>query len=150
MNNLFKNVAIWLIIALVLMAVFNQFSAKQVASNQMEYSQFIDEVKQGHVTKVTIEGHVLKGVRSDGKRFTTYAPSDPWMVSDLLKNGVTVEAKPDEEPSFLMSIFVSWFPMLLLIGVWVFSCARCRVAARAGHFPSVRARRACWTKPLTR
>ncbi len=134
MNNLFKNIAIWLIIALVLMTVFNQFSAKQVASNQMEYSQFIDEVKQGHVAKVTIEGHILKGVKSDGKRFTTYAPSDPWMVSDLLKNGVSVEAKPDEEPSFLMNIFVSWFPMLLLIGVWVFFMRQMQGGGKGGAF----------------
>ena len=93
MNN-FKSIAIWMVVALVLMTVFNQFGARQAAQSPLEYSQFIDEVKQGKVAKVTIEGHILKGVHSDGKRFTTYAPSDPWMVSDLLKNGVVVEAKP--------------------------------------------------------
>ena len=65
----------------------------------MEYSQFIEEVKQGNVAKVTIEGRVLKGVKTTGERFTTYSPSDPWLVSDLLKNGVIIEAKPEEEPS---------------------------------------------------
>ena len=71
MNNLIKNVAIWLVIALVLMTVFNQFSARQAGQKPMEYSQFIEEVKQGNVAKVTIEGRVLKGVKRNGDRFTT-------------------------------------------------------------------------------
>ncbi len=124
MNNLIKNMVIWLVIALVLMTVFNQFSTRQTTQMKMEYSQFIDEVKQGRIDKVTIEGRTLKGTKADGRRFTTYTPSDPWMVSDLLKAGVVIEAKPEEEPSLLMNIFVSWFPMLLLIGVWIFFMRR--------------------------
>ncbi len=120
MNNLIKNMAIWLVIALVLMTVFNQFSVRQPAQVPMEYSQFIAELNQGRIAKVVIDGRTLRGTKSDGRRFTTYAPSDPWMVSDLLKSGVIIEAKPEEEPSMLMSIFISWFPMLLLIAVWIF------------------------------
>ncbi|MGH8717205.1 MAG: ATP-dependent metallopeptidase FtsH/Yme1/Tma family protein, partial [Burkholderiales bacterium] len=134
MNNLVKNLVIWLVIALVLMSVFNQFSARQSVQAPMEYSQFIDEVKQGHIAKVTIEGRTLKGVKTDGKRFITYSPSDPWLVSDLLKNGVIIEAKPDEEPSLLVNIFVSWFPMLLLIGVWVFFMRQMQGGGRGGAF----------------
>ncbi len=134
MNNLFKNVAIWLVIALILMTVFNQFGTRQTTQAQVDYSQFIEEVRQGQVAKVTIEGHVLKGVRADGRRFTTYAPSDPWLVSDLLKNGVVVEAKPEEQPSMLMSIFISWFPMLLLIGVWIFFMRQMQGGGRGGAF----------------
>ena len=134
MNNIVKNIAIWLIVALVLMTVFNQFGAKNVADGQVVYSQFIDQVKQGQVAKVTIDGRVLRGVTSEGKKFNTYAPSDPWLVSDLLKNNVTVEAKPDEEPSLLMNIFVSWFPMLLLIGVWVFFMRQMQGGGRGGAF----------------
>jgi cell division protease FtsH len=134
LNNLFKNVAIWLVIALILMTVFNQFGARQPTQAQVDYSQFIEEVRQGQVAKVTIEGHVLKGVRADGRRFTTYAPSDPWLVSDLLKNGVVVEAKPEEQPSMLMSIFISWFPMLLLIGVWIFFMRQMQGGGRGGAF----------------
>jgi cell division protease FtsH len=126
--------AVWLVIALVLMTVFNQFSARQSVQAPMEYSQFIDEVKQGHIAKVTIEGRTLKGVKTDGKRFVTYSPSDPWLVSDLLKNGVIIEAKPDEEPSLLVNIFVSWFPMLLLIGVWVFFMRQMQGGGRGGAF----------------
>ncbi len=134
MNNLIKNVAIWLVIALVLMTVFNQFSARQQQNTSMEYSQFIEEVKQGNVAKVTIEGRVLKGVKSNGAKFTTYSPSDPWLVSDLLKAGVIIEAKPEEEPSLLMNIFVSWFPMLLLIGVWIFFMRQMQGGGRGGAF----------------
>jgi cell division protease FtsH len=134
LNNLIKNVAIWLVIALVLMTVFNQFSARQQQNTSMEYSQFIEEVKQGNVAKVTIEGRVLKGVKSNGAKFTTYSPSDPWLVSDLLKAGVIIEAKPEEEPSLLMNIFVSWFPMLLLIGVWIFFMRQMQGGGRGGAF----------------
>src|SRR5574340_823464 len=124
--------AIWLVIALVLMTVFNQFSTRQSAQAPMEYSQFIEEVKQGRIAKVTIEGRTIKGTKSDGRRFTTYTPSDPWMVSDLLKAGVIIDAKPEEEPSLLMNIFVSWFPMLLLIGVWIFFMRQMQGGGRGG------------------
>jgi len=133
LNNLIKNMAIWLVIALVLMTVFNQFSTRPTTTQStMEYSQFIDEVKQGRIDKVTIEGRTLKGTKADGRRFTTYTPADPWMVSDLLKAGVIVDAKPEEEPSLLMNIFVSWFPMLLLIGVWIFFMRQMQGGGRGG------------------
>ena len=131
---MFKNLAIWMVIGLVLMTVFNQFSTRQVAQNSIEYSQFLDEVKQGHITKVLIEGRTLKGTTTEGKRITSYSPPDLWMVSDLLKNGVKIEAKPEEEPSFLMNIFVSWFPMLLLIGVWVFFMRQMQGGGKGGAF----------------
>jgi cell division protease FtsH len=83
---------------------------------------------------VVIEGRVLKATTTDGRKLTSYAPPDLWMVSDLLKNGVTIEAKPEEEQSFLMSIFVSWFPMLLLIGVWIFFMRQMQGGGRGGAF----------------
>lgn len=132
MNNLVKNIVIWLVIALVLMTVFNQFSTRQTAQAPMEYSQFIEEVKSGRIAKVTIEGRTIKGTKADGRRFTTYTPSDPWMVSDLLKAGVIIDAKPEEEPSLLMNIFVSWFPMLLLVGVWIFFMRQMQGGGRSG------------------
>ncbi|MFZ4539098.1 ATP-dependent zinc metalloprotease FtsH [Propionivibrio sp.] len=134
MNNMFKNMAVWLVIGLVLMTVFNQFNTRQVAQASMEYSQFMEEVSRGSITKVVIEGRVLKATTSDGRKLTSYAPPDLWMVSDLLKHGVKVEAKPEEEQSFLMSIFVSWFPMLLLIGVWVFFMRQMQGGGRGGAF----------------
>ena len=134
MNNTFKNLAIWLVIGLVLMTVFNQFNTRQVAQGSIEYSQFIEEVKQGRINKVVMEGRTLKATTSEGKRITSYAPPDLWLVSDLLKNGVKIEAKPEEEQSFLMSLFVSWFPMLLLIGVWVFFMRQMQGGGKGGAF----------------
>ena len=133
-NNMFKNLAIWMVIGLVLMTIFNQFNNRQAPQTAMEYSQFIDEVKEGRIAKVVIEGRILKATTTEGKKITTYAPPDLWLVSDLLKNGVKIEAKPEEEPSFLMNIFVSWFPMLLLIGVWVFFMKQMQGGGKGGAF----------------
>ncbi len=134
MNNMFKNLAIWLVIGLVLMTVFNQFNNRQVATGAVEYSQFIEEVKAGRISKVVMEGRTLKATTTEGKRVTSYAPPDLWLVSDLLKSGVKVEARPEEEPSFLMNLFVSWFPMLLLIGVWVFFMRQMQGGGKGGAF----------------
>ena len=134
MNNMLKNLVIWLVIGLVLMTVFNQFNARQSVQAPMEYSQFLDEVRAGRISKVTIEGRQLKATTTEGKRVTSYSPGDIWMVSDLLKYGVKVEAKPEEEPSLLMNIFVSWFPMLLLIGVWIFFMRQMQGGGRGGAF----------------
>jgi cell division protease FtsH len=134
LNNLFKNLAIWMVIGIVLMTVFNQFNSRQAAQATMEYSQFLDEVKQGRITKVVIQGRTLDATTVDGKKITSYAPPDLWMVSDLLKYNVKVVAKPDEEQSFLMNIFVSWFPMLLLIGVWIFFMRQMQGGGRGGAF----------------
>lgn len=120
MNNLFKNMAIWLVIGIVLMTVFNQFNTRQVAQNSLDYSAFLEEVKAGRIAKVVIQGRTLEATTVEGRKITTYAPADLWLVSDLLKNNVKIVAKPEEEQSFLMNLFVSWFPMLLLIGVWIF------------------------------
>ncbi len=129
---MFKNLAIWLVVGIVLMTVFNQFSSHQTAQNTLEYSQFLDEVKRGHITKVVIQGRTLEATTTDGKRVLSYAPQDLWMVSDLLKNNVAVVAKPEEEQSFLMSILVSWFPMLLLIGVWVYFMRQMQGGGKGG------------------
>lgn len=134
MNNMFKNLAVWLVIGLVLMTVFNQFNTRQIAPGSIEYSQFLDEVREGRIAKVVMEGRTLKATTTEGKRVTTFAPPDLWLVSDLLKNGVKIEAKPEEEQSFLMSIFVSWFPMLLLIGVWIFFMRQMQGGGKGGAF----------------
>ena len=131
---MFKNLAVWLVIGMVMMTVFNQFNSRQAPQASMEYSQFLEEVGRGTISKVVIEGRVLKATTNDGRKLTTYAPPDLWMVSDLLKNGVKVEAKPEEEQSFLMNIFVSWFPMLLLIGVWIFFMRQMQGGGKGGAF----------------
>jgi len=120
LNDIAKNAILWVVIAIILMSVFNNFGPRQLASQKMEYSQFIQEVNQQRVKRVLIRGNVIDGVTTADERFTTYAPEDPGLMGDLLDSGVKVEALPPEEPSLLAEIFISWFPMLLLIGVWIF------------------------------
>ena len=134
MNNLVKNLVIWLVIGLVLMAVFNQFNNRQASQPPIPYSQFVEEVKSGRISSVIMEGRLLRATTTDGKRVSTYSPGDIWLINDLLKYGVKVEAKPEEEPSLLMNIFVSWFPMLLLIGVWIFFMRQMQGGGRGGAF----------------
>jgi cell division protease FtsH len=122
LNNLVKNLLLWLVIAVVLMSVFNNFGNRPVQTRPLEYSQFYAKVTAGGVDKVTIEGRKIQGVLKGGETFTTYSPEtdNRALVGDLLKNGVMVEGKPPEEQSLLLQIFINWFPMLLLVGVWVF------------------------------
>ncbi len=120
MSDLAKNLILWVVIAIVLVSVFNNFGPRPNATKPMEYSSFISAVKEGAVTKVEIMGRTIHGVTASGERFTTYTPDDPGLIADLLNNGVVIDAKPPEQQGLLMQVFISWFPMLLLIAVWVF------------------------------
>ena len=135
MNNLFKNIAIWVIIAVILMTVFQQFGARQASQTTIPYSDFMEQVRDGQIKEAVIEGNVIRGMTEGGKPYVTYAPqSDIWMTSDLLKNNVRVNVKPEQQQSMLMSIFISWFPMLLLIGVWIFFMRQMQGGGRGGAF----------------
>jgi cell division protease FtsH len=115
-----KNIILWVVIAVILVSVFNNFGPPQVAASQLPYSQFIADVKQGNVQKVVIEGRTIQGIYQSGEKFVTYSPGDPGLVGDLLNKGVVIQARPQEQQGVLMQMFISWFPMLLLIGVWIF------------------------------
>ncbi len=120
MSNMVKNILLWVVIAAVLMSVFNNFGAQKSAGSSLSYTQFISAVHGGQVKAVTIDGNAIKGVTTGGQKFVTYSPNDPHLVDDLLENNVEIKAQPPKEHSLLMQIFISWFPMLLLIGVWIF------------------------------
>jgi len=121
-NPMAKNLILWVVIALVLMSVFNNFGPRQSRAHQVDYSTFIADVKAGRVKKVVIEGRSIQGERQSGERFSTYTPEsdNTALIGDLLDHGVVIEGRPPEQQSLLMQIFISWFPMLLLIGVWIF------------------------------
>jgi len=125
-----------MVVAMVLMTVFNQFNARQQATAQvqLDYSQFLEAVRAGQIEKVIIEGRTLKATTPDGKRITSFAPNDIWLVSDLLKYNVKVEARPEEEQGFFTQVFISWFPMLLLIGVWIFFMRQMQGGGKGGAF----------------
>ncbi|MDX2425840.1 MAG: ATP-dependent metallopeptidase FtsH/Yme1/Tma family protein, partial [Cycloclasticus sp.] len=128
-----KNIVMWVVIAFVLMSVFNNFGgSKQKSSTALSYSQFINSVNAGQISKVSIDGPTIVGQTSSGENFTTRSPGDIHLVDDLLKNGVEIVAKEPEQQSFLMSILISWFPMLLLIGVWIFFMRQMQGGAGGG------------------
>jgi cell division protease FtsH len=120
-NDMLKNIILWIVIAVVLMSVFNNFGSRKSVDSTMSYSQFISAVKEGQVKQVNIEGSLIRGLLGTGEKFTTFSPpEDPHLIDDLLENHVEIKAQPPESQSLLMQIFISWFPMLLLIAVWIF------------------------------
>jgi len=120
LNDMVKNLILWAVIAVVLMSVFNGFNQQAVTASPLSYSQFISEVKAGRIKTVHIDGRKVDGITMGGEKFSTYTPNDPQMVNDLLASDVEIQASPPEQRSLLLDILISWFPMLLLIGVWVF------------------------------
>ncbi len=118
-----KNLILWLVIAVVLMSVFQSFAPSDSAKRQTNYTQFIQEVHRGLISEVSIDSDAreITGMKRTGETFVTYIPYfDDQLVSDLVKYDVKVKGQPPQEQSLLTSIFISWFPMLLLIGVWIF------------------------------
>jgi cell division protease FtsH len=121
LGNLTKNLILWVVIAMVLMAIFKNFApTENETRKEVEYSTFLADVKQGRVDRVVIDGRTIMGSFTSGDPFLTYSPDDPKLVDDLVNAGVTIVVQKEETPSLLMQLFISWFPLLLLIGVWIF------------------------------
>ena len=120
----FKNLAMWAIIVFLTMGLYNLFKNPQNTSpqnNNITFSKFLEEVDNGRVVQVNIQGNSIKGVYSNGKNFNTYSPNDPNLIEKLTEKGVSISASPiDEKMPSLLGVLLSWFPMLLLIGVWIF------------------------------
>ncbi|MCW8865893.1 MAG: ATP-dependent zinc metalloprotease FtsH, partial [Colwellia sp.] len=118
-----KNLILWLVIAVVLMSVFQSFSPNTANEQQMDYTRFITDVRQGQIRDASVDRNgVITGEKRSGEAYTTTIPGgyDRDLINDLVKQGVRAQGKLPEETSFLTTIFVSWFPMILLIGVWIF------------------------------
>jgi cell division protease FtsH len=124
MNNLGRNIALWVVVALFLVVLFNVFQPSSSSSNpvsQLAYSSFLDQVNNNQVQDVTIAGHDVTGTTKDGKAFETYAPEDPALLNKLIAANVHVDAKPEgDSMNPIIKVLISWAPMLLLIGVWIF------------------------------
>jgi len=144
MSNFGRNLALWVIIALLLVVLFNLFQPGTThnAATQVAYSDFISEVNAGHVRDVVIQGRTVSGQLNDGRTFQTYTPEDPSLVKTLTDKSVRVIAKPeDSDVNPLLHYLLSWFPMLLLIGVWVFFMRQMQAGGgRAMGFGKSRAR----------
>jgi len=120
LNQFYKNLALWLVISLMMILVFNMFNKPRPVQEKLDYSDFIAAVEEGRVTKVTIQGNDVFGKFSDGKEFRTYKPLDARLSEKLLEKNVAVSARPEEEKVSWFSVFISWFPLILLVGVWIF------------------------------
>lgn len=120
MNQLHKNLALWLVILLVMIMLYNVMANRQQEQPALAYSDFLIAVDAGEIRSVTLQGQNIEGVYQDDRTFVSFAPSDPGLVQELRSKGVAIEAKAEEEGSFWMTMLVSWGPILLLIGVWIF------------------------------
>ena len=120
MNSFSKNLVLWAGICMVMIVLFNLFNQPPVSPNDLNYTQFLAKVRQGEVVSVKIQGSRISGVLVNDQRFTSYAPDDPTLVDTLVKSNVQVKAEPQEDAPWYMTVLISWFPMLLLIGVWIF------------------------------
>ncbi len=141
MNPFYKNMALWLVIALVMVLLFNLFNQPKVAKQKILFSEFRLAVERGDVREVTIQGNNIYGKFSNGKEFKTYSLDDPDLVKDLMGKRVTIDARPDEQSSWWMQLIISWFPMLLLIGVWIFFMRQVQIGGgKAMSFGKSRAR----------
>ncbi len=137
MNNMFSKAAIWVVIALVLFTVFKQFDERGLAggATPIPYSDFLDEVKSQRIREATIEDRTIIAITNDGKKIkATTTNLDRGLIGDLVNNGVKFDVKQPEPPSFLSQIFISWFPMLLLIGVWIFFMRQMQGGGKGGAF----------------
>jgi len=120
LNQFYKNISLWLVIVLMMVMLYNIFNQQQVGQAEVGYSEFLSMVENGRVQDVVIQGKELYVTDSSGGKYKSFAPDDGDLIQTLRSSGVTIKAKPLAESSWLMSIVVSWLPMIVLIGVWIF------------------------------
>ena len=132
-SNMFQKIGVWLIVGLVLFTVFKQFD-KPKDQTQVTYSQFMDDAKAGKVKRVDVQGRTLQVTPADGNKYSIISPGDIWMVGDLMKYGVQVTGKADDEPNMLVSALYYLGPTLLIIGFWFFMMRQMQGGGKGGAF----------------
>ncbi len=141
MSPFYKNLALWLVISLMVILLFHMFHQPQQTSNETTYTQFLTSVQKNEVSQVTIQGDRVLGTYTDGKHFRTFAPRDAELIRILREHGVDIQAKPEEDSPWYYTVLISWFPMLLLIGVWIFFMRQMQMGGgKAMSFGKSRAR----------
>jgi cell division protease FtsH len=120
LNPFYKNLSLWIVITLMFVMLYQIFSEQRMAETPLSYSEFLAMVADGSVQEVVIQGQELRGIDTKGEKFQVYAPEDPDLITTLRNKNVRIAAKPPAESPWYMSVLVSWFPMLILIGVWIF------------------------------
>ena len=132
MNTFYKNLSMWLVIGLTMILLFQMFNKPQRPSDAISYSEFWSSVESGAINKVSIQGEEITGVGEDGRPFKTVAPSDTELLPMLRKSDVNISVNKPEATPWYLTLFVSWFPMLLLIGVWIFFMRQMQMGGKGG------------------
>jgi cell division protease FtsH len=141
LNTFYKNLSMWLVIGLTMILLFNLFNKPQLQHVDISYSDFVNSVESGAISKVTIEGDQITGALRGGNDFKTVAPDDSELIPMLRTKGVDISVKQKEDTPWYVTILVSWFPMLILIGVWIFFMRQMQGGGRgAMSFGKTRAR----------
>ncbi len=141
MSQSSKHIALWLVLALVFLVIFSVFSKQHGRDPEIVFSEFMGAVDRGDVQEVLIQGHSIQGKYKNGERFRTFAPNDPELVKSLRDRKVKIAAKPEDESPWYMVLLLNWFPMLLLIGVWIFFMRQMQVGGgKAMSFGKSRAK----------
>ncbi|MBN2466628.1 MAG: ATP-dependent zinc metalloprotease FtsH [Deltaproteobacteria bacterium] len=140
MSPFYKNLVLWLVIILFFVLFFNLFSQPQKTANELNYSEFLTLLEQDKVVEVTIKGNDVLGMTTDGEKFKTYAPDDPELIKGVRQKGIRITAKPVEDTPWYMTVLVSWFPMFLLIAVWIFFMRQVQTGGKAMSFGKSKAR----------
>ena len=120
MNNFNKNLALWIVIVLMMILLYNIFSQQQASQAEVNYTEFLSMVDNGEIKQVVIQGQELRATDDKGGQFNVYAPQDNDLISILRNKGVSIKAKPEQETPWFISVLVSWLPMILLIAIWIF------------------------------
>ena len=120
MNKVSHNLALWLVLGLMFLLLFNLFNRQQVREPEKKFSEFVEAVEKGDVSEIIIQGRVIRGKLRNDEHFKTFAPDDPDLMRMLREKKVEISVRPEEGDPWYIAILVQWFPMLLLIGVWVF------------------------------
>ncbi len=120
MNKVSHNLALWLLLGLVFLVLFNVFNRQQLREPERPFSDFYASVEKGEVARVLIQGKTIHWELKNDERFKTFAPEDPELIKTLRDKGVRIEARPEDGEPWYITLLVQWFPMFLLIGVWVF------------------------------
>ena len=122
---MFKNLFIWLLVAVILITVFTNFGPRKEKAQKISYSIFLKQVEKGEISSVVISDHTINATTKENQKITTYMPmEDRFLLGELVKKGVSVTGKPPKQQNMLLRILISWFPMILLIGVWIFFMRR--------------------------
>ncbi len=132
MNTFYKNLSMWLVIGLTMVLLFNLFNKPQLQSVEITYSDFLSSIESGAITQVSIEGDEISGTMRGGNAFRTITPDDSELIPFLRQAGVDISVKQKEDTPWYVTILVSWFPMLLLIGVWIFFMRQMQMGGKGG------------------